>query len=147
MYNDAAVANVAAVAVVNNAIVAVINAVEVVNVAAVAVVNVAEAAPIYVAAVAFVNAGAIAVVNIAAASVGNVAAVALIKIAELTDYLPSLVSSKKFKKICFKKLNYIFTFGSTTGHEHLGQISRGSPCYLWSKYQSFLISGCPDMNS
>ena len=52
VYNDAAVANVAAVAVVNNAVVAVINVVEVVNVAAVAVVNVAEAAPIYVAAVA-----------------------------------------------------------------------------------------------
>ena len=43
-YNEAAVANVTAVAVVNNVEVAVINVVEVVNVAAVAVVNVAEAA-------------------------------------------------------------------------------------------------------
>ena len=78
VYNDAAVANVAAVA----------------------VVIVAEAAPIYVAAVAFVNVGAIAIVNIAAVEVVNVAAVALIKVAELTDYLPSLVSSKKFEKRC-----------------------------------------------
>ena len=99
MYNDAAVANVAAVAVVNNAVVAVINGVESVNVAAVAVVNVAEAAPIYIAAVAFVNVAAIAVVNIAAVEVVNVTAVALIKVAELTDYLPKLVSSKKFKKM------------------------------------------------
>ena len=53
MYNDAAVANVAAV--VNNAVVAVINVNEVVNDAAVAVVKVADAARIYVAAVAFVN--------------------------------------------------------------------------------------------
>ena len=53
MYNDAAVANVAAVAVVHNAVVAVINVVEVVNVAAVAVVNVAEAAPIFTFAVSF----------------------------------------------------------------------------------------------
>ena len=45
-YNDAAVANVAAVAVVNNDAVAVITVVEDVNVAAVAVFNVAEAAPI-----------------------------------------------------------------------------------------------------
>ena len=88
VYNDAAVANVAAVAGVNNAVVAVINVVEVVNVAAVAVVNVAEAAPIHIAAVAFVNVAAIAVVNIAAVEVVNVAAVALIKVAELTDYLP-----------------------------------------------------------
>ena len=55
VYNDAAVANVAAVAVVNNAVFAVINDVEVVNVAAVAFVNVAEAVPIYVAVVAFVS--------------------------------------------------------------------------------------------
>ena len=40
VFNDNAVANVAAVAIVNNAVVAVINIVEVVNVAAVAVVNV-----------------------------------------------------------------------------------------------------------
>ena len=88
VYNDAAVANVAAVAVVNNAVVAVFNTVKVVNVAAVAVANVAEASPFYVAAVAFVNVAAIAVVNIAAVDVVNVTAVALIKVAELTDYLP-----------------------------------------------------------
>ena len=87
-YNEAAVANVAAVAIVNNAVVAAINVVENVNVATVAVVNVAEAAPIYVAAVAFVDVAAISVVNIAAFEVVNVAAVALIKVAELTDYLP-----------------------------------------------------------
>ena len=66
-YNDTPVA---AVAVVNNAVVTVINVVEVANVATVA----------------FVNVAAVAVDDVAA----------LIKVAELTDYLPWLVSSKQF---------------------------------------------------
>ena len=34
----------------------------------------------------------------------------------------------------------------TQGHGPLGRMSQGPPGYLWFKYQSFLISGCQDMN-
>ena len=93
-YNDAAVANVAAVAVFNNVVVAVIN-VEVVNVAAVAVVIVAAGASIYV--VAVVNVTAVAVVNVAAVAIVNVAAVAVIKMLNWpTIYLSCFIKSFKF---------------------------------------------------
>ena len=95
-YNEAAVANVAAVAVVDNAVIAVINVVEIANVAAVAIVNVAESVFIYVVAVIFVNFAAVVVVNVVADAIDNVASVAVIKNTELTDYLLKLVLSMKF---------------------------------------------------